>query len=60
MNRTWAFLSTADLQFEIINRLVIANRVIDEEFIVVNGNNFSAVFIYELESGKIAKVTFLR
>jgi len=54
------FESTPDLHCEIKNRIVIANKVIDEEFITANGNNFSAVAIYEVENGKIAKVTFLR
>lgn len=54
------FESTPDLHCEIKNRMVIANIVIDEEYITANGNNFSAVAIYEVENDKIAKVTFLR
>ncbi|MFK7810933.1 MAG: nuclear transport factor 2 family protein [Maribacter sp.] len=54
------FESTPDLHCEIKNRIVIRNIVIDEEYITANGNNFSAVAIYEVENGKIAKVTFLR
>lgn len=54
------FESTPDLYCEIKNRIVIGNKVIDEEYITANGNNFSAVAIYEIENGKIAKVTFLR
>jgi hypothetical protein len=54
------FETTPDLHCEIKNRIVIGNKVIDEEFITANGNNFSAVAIYEVENGKIAKVTFLR
>ncbi|MGI9552749.1 MAG: nuclear transport factor 2 family protein [Aurantibacter sp.] len=54
------FESTPDLHCEIKNRMVIGNKVIDEEFITANNNNFSAVAIYEVENGKIAKVTFLR
>lgn len=54
------FENTPDLNCEIKNRIVIANKVIDEEYITANGNNFSAVAIYEVENGKIAKVTFLR
>lgn len=53
------FASTADLNCEIKNRIVIGNKVIDEEYITANGNNFSAVAIYEIENGKISKVTFL-
>ncbi|MCW5517037.1 nuclear transport factor 2 family protein [Muriicola sp. Z0-33] len=54
------FESTPDLNCEIKNRIIIGNMVIDEEFITMNNTNFSAVAIYEVENGKIAKVTFLR
>jgi hypothetical protein len=54
------FKNTPDLHCEIKNRIVIGNKVIDEEYITMNGTNFSAVAIYEVENGKIAKVTFLR
>ena len=57
---TGFFESTPDLHCEIKNRIVIGNKVIDEEYITSNGNNFSAVAVYEVENGKIAKVTFLR
>lgn len=57
---TGFFESTPDLQCKIKNRIVIGNKVIDEEFITMNGNNFSVVAIYEVQNGKIAKVTFLR
>jgi hypothetical protein len=54
------FESTPDLNCEIKNRIIIRNIVIDEEYITANGKNFSAVAVYEVENGKIAKVTFLR
>lgn len=54
------FTSTPDLHCKIKNRIVIGNKVIDEEQVTANGNAFSAVAIYEVEKGKIAKVTFLR
>ena len=54
------FESTPDLNGEIKNRIVIGNKIIDEEYITANGNSFSAVVIYEVENGKIAKVTFLQ
>ncbi|WP_190809133.1 nuclear transport factor 2 family protein [Flagellimonas sp. S3867] len=54
------FESTPDLHCEIKNRIVIGNKVIDEEFVTANGSSFGAVAIYEVENGKIAKVTFLR
>lgn len=54
------FSNTPDLHCEIKNRIVIGNKVIDEEYITANGQNFSAVAIYEIENGLIAKVTFIR
>ena len=41
------------------NRIVIGNKVIDKEYITANGDTFSAVAIYEVANGKIAKVTFI-
>ncbi len=57
---TGFFENTPDLHCEIINRIVIGNKVIDEEYITANGGNFSAVAVYEVENGKIAKVTFIQ
>lgn len=54
------FESTPDLHAEIKNRIVIGNTVIDEEEVTANGNTFNAVAIYEVENGKISKVTFVR
>lgn len=57
---TTFFDSSPDLNYVVKNRMVIRNIVIDEEYITANGKNFSAVAVYEVENGKIAKVTFLR
>ena len=54
------FEATPDLHCEIKNRIVIGNKVIDEEYLTINGQNRSAVAIYEVENGKIAKVTFIQ
>lgn len=54
------FESTPDLRGEIKNRIVIGNKVIDEEYVTMNGNNFKAIAIYEVENGKISKVTFIQ
>jgi hypothetical protein len=54
------FESTPDLHAEIKNRIVIGNTVIDEEEVTVNGYISNAVAIYEVENGKISKVTFVR
>ncbi len=54
------FESTPNLHCEIKNRIVIGNKVIDEEFITANKTTFSAVAIYEVENGKIVNVTFIQ
>ncbi len=54
------FDATPDLNAEIKNRIVIGNKVIDEELVTVNGRQFNAVAIYELNNGKISKVTFIQ
>ncbi len=53
------FENTKDLHCEIKNRIVIGNKVIDQEYITANGNNFGAIAVYEVNQGKIVKVTFL-
>lgn len=54
------FEATPNLHCEIKNRIVIGNKVIDEEFVTINQSSLSAVAIYEVENGKIAKVTFIQ
>ena len=54
------FAATPDLHCEIKNRIKIGNKIIDEEYITMNGKSFRAVAIYEVVEGKIEKVTFLR
>ncbi|MDB4292190.1 nuclear transport factor 2 family protein [Maribacter sp.] len=54
------FERTPDLNCEIKNRISIGNKIIDEEYLTMNGNNFSALAIYEVENGKISKVTFIQ
>ncbi|WP_296315119.1 nuclear transport factor 2 family protein [Winogradskyella sp. UBA3174] len=54
------FKRSPDLKAVIKNRIVIGNKVIDEEEVTANGQTFNAVAIYEVENGLISKVTFLR
>ena len=54
------FQRTLDLHCEIKNRIIIGNKVIDEEYVTMNGNHFKAVAIYEVENGLISKVTFIQ
>ncbi len=54
------FKHTPDLRAFIKKRIVIGNKVIDEEQITINGKIYNAVAIYEVENGKIKKVTFIQ
>ncbi|WP_299256642.1 nuclear transport factor 2 family protein [uncultured Aquimarina sp.] len=54
------FDKTPDLHCKIKNRIVHGNKVIDEELVLINGNEIKAVAIYEVKNGKISKVTFLQ
>ncbi|MCR9227362.1 MAG: nuclear transport factor 2 family protein [Flavobacteriaceae bacterium] len=54
------FDSTPDLEGEIVNRIVIGDKVIDHEFVTVNGSIFKAIAIYQVTNGEIAKVTFIQ
>ncbi|MEM9680152.1 MAG: nuclear transport factor 2 family protein, partial [Bacteroidota bacterium] len=57
--KTW-FDGTPDLKAIIKKRIVIGNKVIDEEQVTANGRIFNAVAIYEVENGLISKVTFIQ
>lgn len=54
------FEETSDLFCEIKKRIVLANKVIDHEYVRKNGNYISVVAIYEITNGLISKVTFVR
>jgi hypothetical protein len=54
------FENTQDLRAFIKKRIVIGNKVIDEEQVTANGKLFNAVAIYEVENGIIVKVTFIQ
>ncbi len=54
------FKRAKGLKAEIKKRIVIGNKVIDHEEVTANGQTFEAVAIYEVENGKITKVTFMR
>jgi hypothetical protein len=54
------FNNVKDLRAFIKKRIVIGNKVIDEEQVTANGKIFEAVAIYEVENGKITKVTFIQ
>ncbi|MFC0605048.1 nuclear transport factor 2 family protein [Winogradskyella pulchriflava] len=54
------FQQTPDLNAEIVNRIVLGNKVIDKEKVVINGKTFYAIAIYEVNDGLISKVTFVQ
>ena len=54
------FEMTPDLHCELKNRIIIGDKVIDEELVMINGNQFHAVALYEVKNGQIIKVTFIR
>lgn len=53
------FAATPDLNCVIENRIVFGNKIIDEEYLTINGKNVRAVVIYEVENDQIARVTFI-
>ncbi|MFK7834397.1 MAG: nuclear transport factor 2 family protein [Winogradskyella sp.] len=54
------FKSTPDLNAEIVNRIVIGNKVIDKEKVKINGKTFYAIAIYEVRNELISRVTFIQ
>ena len=57
--QSW-FDSATDLNAKVEKRIVIGNKVIDEENVTARGQQFHAVAIYEIENGLITKVTFIQ
>lgn len=54
------FDETPDLHCDLKNRMVVGNLVIDQEYVTANGDNFSAVAIYQVGNEKIVTMTFVR
>ncbi|WP_299364378.1 nuclear transport factor 2 family protein [Winogradskyella sp.] len=54
------FNSVPDLNAEIMNRIVLGNKVIDKEKVTINGKIYYAIAIYEIKEGLISKVTFIQ
>ncbi|SDB23539.1 hypothetical protein SAMN03097699_0230 [Flavobacteriaceae bacterium MAR_2010_188] len=54
------FKQAPDLRVIVLNRIVIGNKVIDEEEITSKGNSYRDISIYEIENGKIKRVTFIQ
>ncbi len=53
------FKQVPDLYCEIISRIKLGNKIIDHEKVRFNGQYVQAIAIYEVENGKIKRVTFL-
>ena len=53
------FKNTPNLHCRIVNRILINNKVIDNENVTMNERIVEAVAIYEVVDGKIKKVTFV-
>ena len=54
------FKNTPNLKCRIENRIIINNKVIDKENVIMNERIVEAVAIYEVVEGKIKKVTFVK
>ena len=54
------FKNVNNLYCEIENRIVIGNKIIDKEKVRAGKRTFHAVAVYEVERGKIKRVTFIR
>lgn len=54
------FNRTPDLKATVNKRIVIGNKVIDEEQVTANGKVYNTVAIYEITNGLISKVTFMQ
>lgn len=56
------FTNTKDLHCTIVKRMVLGNKVIDEESVIFNASKppLKAIAIYIIENDKIAKVYFIQ
>jgi imidazolonepropionase-like amidohydrolase len=53
------FSHVPDLYCHIENRIILNNKIIDKENVRFNSKTVQAIAIYEVEDGKIKKVTFI-
>ena len=54
------FEEVPNLYAELKNRIVLGDKVIDQEYVRVGERYIEAVAIYEVAGGKITRVTFIR
>jgi hypothetical protein len=57
---TKMFAATPNLHCKIMERIVLGNKIIDQEHVRFNNDSVDAVAVYEVKDGKIVKVTFIR
>jgi uncharacterized protein (TIGR02246 family) len=60
LSYTGMFKQIPNLHCEIKKRIVKGNKVIDEERVRFGKDFMEAIAIYEVENGKISKVTFIQ
>ena len=59
-NYAGMFSNVPNLYCEIEKRIVIGNKIIDKEKVRAGKETIHAVAVYEVEKGKIKKVTFIQ
>jgi hypothetical protein len=64
MRKSYAgmFEKTPDLHCKLVNRIVLNDKVIDQEEVTIKKDkpNFRAIAIYTIKDGKIVEVNFMR
>lgn len=61
LNRyTTLFEKATDLEYQIVNQIVVGNKVINDEIVEIGSASFRRIAIYELHLGLIKNVTFIR
>lgn len=54
------FASATNLYCEVVTRMVLGNKIIDQEKVRAGSKVLKAAAVYEIEKGKIKRVTFIR
>lgn len=54
------FKQVANLYCQIENRIILGNKIIDKEIVRVANQTIRGAVVYEVEKGKIKKVTFMK
>ena len=54
------FRRTKNLNAEVLKRMVLGNKIVDHERVTIDGNAIYAIAIYEVNNGKITRVTYIQ